>query len=99
MPSGGPDTGRPRNCTSPALGGIKPAMICSNVDLPQPEGPRIARNSPGSTSRPMSRSASSSPPPLLTKVRETWFRRMASPWAGSACDGGCGGALIRTALI
>src|SRR5690606_4772038 len=36
---GGPLTTRPSTSTSPDVGVTRPAMICSNVDFPQPEGP------------------------------------------------------------
>src|SRR5215469_18444731 len=32
--------------TAPLLGAVKPAMMRSAVDLPQPEGPSSVRNSP-----------------------------------------------------
>src|SRR6516225_243999 len=35
----------------PALGGMKPAMILSSVDFPQPDGPSRMTSSPCSTSR------------------------------------------------
>ena len=41
-----------------ALGLSKPAMMLSSVDLPQPEGPRRQRNSPGRTARLISERAS-----------------------------------------
>jgi hypothetical protein len=34
------------NCTEPAEGATSPATIFSSVDLPQPEGPTMVRNSP-----------------------------------------------------
>src|SRR5262249_60393752 len=36
---------------SPAVGTRKPAMILSSVDLPQPEGPTMQRNSEASMSK------------------------------------------------
>ena len=45
----GPPTFRPRTRTSPVVGGYtseKPWMRLRMVDLPQPEGPTIAMNSP-----------------------------------------------------
>jgi hypothetical protein len=36
---------------SPADGRSRPAMICSSVDFPHPDGPRKIRNSPAATSR------------------------------------------------
>jgi hypothetical protein len=39
----------PSRVIAPALGSTKPAIICSVVVLPQPEGPSSDRNSPRST--------------------------------------------------
>ena len=49
---------------APLLASSRPAMACSRVDLPQPEGPSSTRNSPSSTSR--SRCLMISLPPWLT---------------------------------
>ena len=43
---------------SPEVAGCKPAIKWSRVDLPQPEGPTMQRNSPGLTFRLMSSKAS-----------------------------------------
>ena len=45
---GVPVTSLPPMSTSPAWCWLKPAMRRSSVDLPEPEGPRSAKNSPGS---------------------------------------------------
>ena len=45
MSSRGPVTGIPKTSTPPVVGQSSPAIIRSSVDLPQPEGPRMARNS------------------------------------------------------
>jgi hypothetical protein len=37
--------------TAPLVGSLKPAMMRSAVDLPQPEGPSSVTNSPGHTSK------------------------------------------------
>ena len=50
----GPRTTSPSIRTSPLVGERKPAMVLSSVDLPQPEGPTMQRNSPFATSRLMS---------------------------------------------
>ncbi len=44
--SGGPFTGTPFSMMLPADAGSRPATIFSSVDLPQPDGPTIAMNSP-----------------------------------------------------
>ncbi len=49
----------------PRSGGCRPAIKCSNVDLPQPEGPTMQRNSPGFTSRLMLSSASKRSPDVV----------------------------------
>src|SRR5215211_6538923 len=54
MPLGlGPLTGSPSRATAPRLGRSKPARICRRVDLPHPEGPMIATNSPSATVKSM----------------------------------------------
>src|SRR3954453_1854011 len=47
--------------TSPRLGGVKPAAMLRRVVLPEPEGPRRARNSPGATSSVTSCNATTDP--------------------------------------
>src|SRR3954463_4817936 len=47
----GPDCGAPFTSTRPASGRSKPAMMLSSVDLPHPEGPTIATNSPLATEK------------------------------------------------
>ena len=37
----------PSTVTVPLVGGFRPVASFMNVDLPQPEGPTIATNSPG----------------------------------------------------
>src|SRR4051812_30885635 len=52
MPLGlGPWRTAPSMRTSPSLACSKPAMIFISVDLPQPEGPTMATNSPSATDR------------------------------------------------
>src|ERR1700682_6635027 len=50
---------RPSNSTLPCVGAVKPAMISSSVDLPHPEGPTTAKNSPRRNSRSIGPSACS----------------------------------------
>jgi len=52
---------------APGRGAKSPEMIFSSVDLPQPLGPMIATNSPSSTSRLMSASASTSRPSISNR--------------------------------
>jgi hypothetical protein len=52
--------------TSPEVAVSSPAMMLSNVDLPQPEGPTRIRNSPDSISRSMAFSTSTLPKTLRT---------------------------------
>src|SRR6266540_318139 len=52
MPSGAwPAIGRPSNSIEPSVAGVRPAISSSSVDLPQPEGPTTAKNSPRLRSR------------------------------------------------
>src|SRR5882762_1762367 len=53
--------------TWPDVGGSKPATTLSKVDLPQPDGPRMATNSSGSTVSPTSSSAATTWP------RRSWY--------------------------
>src|SRR5688572_14514057 len=50
-------TSCPKSSTLPLLGGNSPEIRLNNVVLPAPLGPRIARRSPGRTSRSTSRTA------------------------------------------
>src|ERR1700689_1566529 len=56
-----PSTWGPRYNTCPEVIGTMPLMMRSKVDLPQPEGPTIATNSPSSTLKLMSLSTSNVP--------------------------------------
>jgi hypothetical protein len=47
----GPARTTPSNLTSPRSGRSKPAITLSRVDLPQPDGPTMATNSPSRTSK------------------------------------------------
>src|SRR5258706_510786 len=55
-------TGSPKPSPSPSLGGWRPEIKASVVDLPQPVGPTTAQNSPGSTAISRSRSAVNTAP-------------------------------------
>src|SRR5581483_4483771 len=46
-----PRSGMPRYKISPTLGGTKPVIMRSSVDLPQPDGPNSATNSPSRISK------------------------------------------------
>ena len=50
---------------SRASGGPAGPRICMKVDLPEPEGPMMATNSPSSMSRSIPLRTLSSPPPTL----------------------------------
>ena len=50
--------------TDPVVARSRPAQRPSSVVFPLPEGPMIARESPGIRSNSMSRSTVSVPPPL-----------------------------------
>ncbi len=53
----GPSTGWPSSMMLPVLGGVRPAMIFSNVVLPQPDGPITPTISPRRTAKSMPLSA------------------------------------------
>src|SRR5436190_13836349 len=53
----------------PAVGSSSPATIRSVVVLPQPDGPRSAKNRPCSTTRSRSRTAVNAPNCFVTAVR------------------------------
>jgi len=63
-PPRGPSTARPSTAARPADGGTSPATILSTDDLPQPEGPTRAANSPRATSseQPSTASVPAAPP-------------------------------------
>ena len=77
--------------TAPSLGSLKPAMIRSAVDLPQPEGPRSDMNSPVRTSK--SRPASARVP--LGNALPT----PRSATSGSEEAGVAGGIVIASLLL
>jgi len=53
----GPVTGAPPMVMLPRLGIFRPVVSFMKVDLPQPEGPTMAMNSPSSTFSVMSSTA------------------------------------------
>src|SRR6185295_4166997 len=65
----GSRTGSPSTRTSPRSGRSKPASTPRSVDLPQPDGPITATNSPSATSKLRS-SSTCTGPPRVSKVFE-----------------------------
>src|ERR1700755_1413153 len=57
-----PTSGSPARDTSPSVGVSRPAMMLSSVDLPQPDGPITATNSPGVIVKSTPRSARTGAP-------------------------------------
>src|SRR5881296_3007259 len=66
----GARTGSPSKRTLPRVGASKPATMLSSVDLPQPDGPRMAANSLRATARLTACRASTRRPPLQDDARE-----------------------------
>src|SRR5882672_11388689 len=58
-----PTSGSPRYRTRPEVAGVRPVIMRSRVDLPQPDGPRRPTNSPGRIVRSTSRTATHARPP------------------------------------
>ena len=56
----------PSSSRRPESGASKPAMMRSSVDLPEPEPPRRAKNSPSAMVRSSASSASVGPKRLVT---------------------------------
>ena len=56
----GPVTGCPPMAIEPRLGIFSPVASFMNVDLPQPDGPTMAMNSPSPTASEMSSTANCS---------------------------------------
>src|SRR5271156_441915 len=77
-------TGLPSNVTVPAVGSCRPASTSRNVDLPQPDGPTTAKNSPLRRSRSIGPSALTGgwlPAPGKTRVTAAscaWISRGAA---------------------
>src|SRR3981189_1335832 len=82
--------------TMPAVGSSRPAMICSTVDLPQPDGPTSETNSPSLTSKLTSRRAD---PASLAPEPPSARRRLPAVVLGDALqrDGGHVGLLLHRA--
>src|SRR5438128_4907907 len=80
-------TFRPKSSILPDVGGMSPEMTLKSVVLPAPFGPRIARRSPGATSRSTSRTAWRPP-----KRRPTRRKRR----VGSTCS--AAGASVKRLL-
>src|SRR5215207_5923066 len=81
---GGPATRRPWTSTVPDVGLSRPASRLRNVDLPHPDGPTNATNSPGRTSSDSPSRATTSPPPSAANVLPTAAARAASPVLAAA---------------
>src|SRR5436190_3346009 len=78
----GPSTGAPFAHTWPRVGRSKPATMLRSVDLPQPEGPRIAANSFGATAKSIACTASTRRPRLTNSFqtsRSSAARRGSAP--------------------
>src|SRR5215467_8920189 len=67
----GPMIGVPWSFTSPRLAGSNPARIFRSVDLPQPEGPTTATNSPSATVKSMPSSATTVPRGVAYSLRKS----------------------------
>src|SRR5689334_6660625 len=69
----GPVMGMPFSSASPSLCGSSPARILSRVDLPHPDGPTTAMNSPSAIAKEMLLSASTpaAPRPYLSDSPRT----------------------------
>src|SRR5215510_9903026 len=69
----GPLIGVPFKSTSPSVCGSRPANTLSRVDLPQPDGPTTAMNSPSAIENEISLSARTpvAPRPYLSDRRRT----------------------------
>ena len=68
---GTPVTSSPSIRIAPRCARLKPAIRRSSVDLPHPEGPSSAKNSPGSTTMSMSRSTTFVPNARFTSRAST----------------------------
>src|SRR6187455_3073637 len=86
MPFGlGPMRSLPSTFTEPRSGRSKPATMFISVDLPQPDGPTIATNSPSSTPKLTSSMTGSTPwfeAKLLVKPATTIFLSDIAPFHG-----------------
>src|SRR5262245_16555128 len=73
----------PRTWTSPLEALSSPPSTCSNVDLPAPDAPTMARRSPLPTSRSTPRSTSRSKRASLNALRRPRAEMTATPGEGS----------------
>jgi len=87
-------TARPSTSTRPWVGAIRPAAICSSVDLPHPDGPTIDRNSPCLTEKLMSASATARGSPAVPND----FPMPSSARQIFALSSAGGGSLVRNAV-
>src|SRR5688572_13101233 len=72
----------PSMTTAPASGRMKPAIMFMSVDLPQPEGPTMAMNSPSPTVKLTSSTTGSTPASVLKlfcSARTSILVRIAPP--------------------
>src|SRR5215472_2470066 len=79
----GPSTILSSTLTLPEVGRCNPVMMCSNVDLPQPEGPTMQRNSPVRTFRSIP-SRASRRSPLVDEYDRDRLRTQTLGSAGEA---------------
>src|SRR5581483_5049034 len=80
---------RPPTDTVPPSGRLSPATMLSRVDLPQPDGPTMARNSPGATSNDTRSSAVKGP-------AAPWLKRRVTSRTAITGAAPAGAAVIRT---
>src|SRR4051812_11178339 len=81
----------PSSRIAPALGSTKPAIICSVVVLPQPEGPSSETNSPFSTPSDSPSTATWSPYRFVSRSRA---RKLISAGGGASPLDLAGPALV-----
>src|SRR4051812_16831512 len=79
----GPRTSSPSNRTCPADGSSRPETSLSKVDLPQPDGPTMATNSPDRTLNDTSRSAVTSRFRLRKRTDTSWMSTVVSTAVGA----------------
>src|SRR5262245_6033271 len=100
----GPVIGMPFKSASPSVCGKSPARILSRVDLPQPDGPTTAMNSPSAIEKEMLLSARTpaAPRPYLGDRPRTELTEpsaagfVISTWAFKLSSGVVGAELWRT---
>ena len=82
---------RPAHSSTPVVASMRPAIRLSSVDLPQPEWPISAMNSPFCTDRSMSRKATNGPR-LVANVMPTFSTCTYSEVPTASCV--CGLAML-----